>query len=101
MKLINVNVEIIHNIGNPESTIKLVAKFEDKGKVFPFDITLIDWVYVNSKNLFDELKRVESEHPFFRLRLCESPIELKFFVYSLKEIPNLKPQVVVGPYRID
>ena len=101
MRLIDVKSEVIYDVGSIESTIKLVAKFEDEGKHFPLEITLTDWLSVKSKNLFDELKRIELEHPFFKLKLCESPIELKFFVYSLKEIPNLKPQVVVGPYRID
>ena len=85
MRLIDVKGEVIYDVDNIESTIKIIAKFEDKAKYFPFEIVLTDCLSVSSDKVFDELKRVESEHPFFKLSLCESPIELKFFVYSLKK----------------
>ena len=48
-----------------------------------------------------EHQRLISEHPFFKLSLCESPIELRFFVFAMRKIPNLHPQVIVNSYRID
>jgi very-short-patch-repair endonuclease len=104
MRLIDVNAEVICNVGDIKSTIKLTAIFQDTITTFPAEIILKDWIYVDAteiREVFNELKKVQTEHPFFQLKLCESPLELKFFVYSLKEIPNLKPQVVFGPYRID
>ena len=41
------------------------------------------------------------EHPYFKLALCESPIELTFFFNAMYEIRDLRPQVEVGPYRVD
>ena len=41
------------------------------------------------------------EHPFLKLSLCESPIELTFFFEAMLQIQDLKPQVEVGPYRVD
>lgn len=41
------------------------------------------------------------EHPFLKLTLCESPIELSFFFNAMYKIPQLRPQVEVGPHRVD
>lgn len=41
------------------------------------------------------------EHPFLKLSLCESPIELTFLFRAMLDIRDLEPQVEVGPYRID
>ncbi len=35
------------------------------------------------------------------LEKCESPIEVQFFIAAIKYIPNLIPQVNIGPYRVD
>jgi very-short-patch-repair endonuclease len=101
MKLIDVNAEAIEDTNNPLATIKLTAKFEDTSSNFRWEIVLKDCLRVDVKQLLNEIERVEKDHPYFKLKLCESPIELKFFVYAMRDIPNLKPQVVIGPYRVD
>ena len=100
MRLLDVKVHVLTEIGKTPTTITLTAKFEDMVENWPVELTLNDLVYVNSgdiRTVFNEIERISSDHPFFKLQLCESPIELKFFVYSISKIPNLKPQVVVGP----
>ena len=104
MRLIEVNTNVILNAIKDSSTIKLIAQFEDVIENVPLGIILKDYVVIGSinvKDVFNEFDRLMSEHPYFKLRLCESPIELRFFVFSMHKIPNLRPQVVVGPYRVD
>ena len=104
MKLIDVDVHLDMNVGTRQSTIKVTARFEDIAGGSPATIELKDWVSIESGDMsavVGELERLIKGHPYFKLKLCESPIELKFFVYAMHLIPNLRPQVTVGPYRVD
>jgi hypothetical protein len=40
-------------------------------------------------------------HPFALIDECESPAEVRFYLFSLGRIPNLMPQVEIGKYRVD
>ena len=104
MRMIDVRIhEIIDSVVG-SSRIELVARFEDVINGFSHTTELTDVIKVNSTEfakVFEETQRLEREHPFFKLRLCESPIELRFFVYAMHKIPGLHPQVVVDSYRID
>lgn len=104
MRLIEVSTKVILDSSKNSATINLNSQFEDVIDNIPLGILLHDWIVVDSNNVmdvFNELDRIMSEHPYFKLKLCESPIELRFFVFSMHKIPNLRPQVVVGPYRVD
>lgn len=104
MKLIAVKVHVVTESGKIPTIIKLTAKFEDVVENCSAELTLNDLIHVNSEDIptvSNEIDRITLEHPFFRLKLCESPIELKFFVYAMYKIPNLKPQVVIDQYRVD
>ncbi len=39
--------------------------------------------------------------PVALFRLCESPVETRFYLYSLGRIPNLRPQIEIGFYRVN
>jgi hypothetical protein len=104
MKLIDTNFHMILDAVKGFSSIELTAQFEDVVKDFPVKMVLKDVVHIKSTEIadvFKEEERLAREHPFFKLRLCESPIELKFFVFTMSKIPGLHPQVVVGNYRVD
>lgn len=104
MKLIDTEIHISVDIDKESASIKVAAKFEDIAHNLPVVIELEEWISLESGKLrvvLDEVARIATEHPFFKLKLCESPIELRFFVYAMNRIPNLRPQVIVGPYRVD
>jgi very-short-patch-repair endonuclease len=104
MKLIDTNVHVIIDNVVGFSCFELTAQFEDVINDFPVTMVLKDVVKINSTEIpavFEEEQRLVKEHPFFRLRLCETPIELRFFVFAMDKIPGLRPQVVVDSYRID
>jgi very-short-patch-repair endonuclease len=104
MKLIDINTEVVLGSEQDQAEIYLFAKFRDVMNNVPLDLELRDKIVVEFDDLdqvIAELNRVMSNHPFFKLKLCESPIETRFFVYAMDRIPNLQPQVIVGPYRVD
>jgi hypothetical protein len=82
MRLLDVQVHIFTEIDRTPTIIRLTAKFEDMVENWPVELTLNDLVHIHSEDIhtvFKEVERIRSEHPFFKLNLCESPIELKFF----------------------
>lgn len=104
MNLIDLNTHIIVDGVKRISRIELTAQFEDAVEGVPVEIRIKDVITINSMEtdcVFGELQRLIQEHPFFKLKLCESPIELRFFVFAMSKIPGLHPQIEVGPYRID
>jgi len=112
MRFIDTSIEIIFDTRFKNFfLIKITTLVEDLEKGFPIKIELKDQVKIPCKAQFpkigvlekmmsklDELKKA---HPFFLLKKCESPIEVKFYVYALHTIPQLRPQIEVGPYRVD
>ena len=103
MRLVDINATVSLSDTRPVR-IRLEAKLEDVVQGYQVEIGLHDIVLLESVDLqdfSDEWARIAEEHPFFKLRLCESPIELRFFAYAMHRIPGLRPQVVVGPYRVD
>lgn len=104
MKLIDTNVHVIFDNAIGYSSIELTAQFEDVVEGIPVNIVLKDVIKINSTEVvkvFEAEQRLVDEHPFFKLRLCESPIELRFFVFAIHKIPGLHPQIVVDSYRVD
>lgn len=106
MKFVNLErkFDVVFKNGFANSTLELIAEFEDNLNNFPYKIHLSDSISLKKNEIseiLDEIATIENFHPFLKLKLCESPVELKFFVFSLQEIPGLRPQVVFEPYRID
>jgi len=100
-------IDTLINIDIPASSpaqIRIIAQFEDviDNELMKFDFT--DTILVDSSNDMDvveELNWLIKNHPLCQLRNCESPIELKFYVFALNSIPGLKPQIRIGDYRVD
>ncbi len=90
--------------------IKIKTKVKDTSTRYEPIIELTDQIKVNYKkdsidnkmklatNKLDELIK---NHPYFLLQKCESPIEIRFYVYALSKIPGIKPQIWVDEYRVD
>lgn len=107
MKFLDLKKEIvIDNRIKEFIRLKLTAIFEDIVRGFHTELILRDEIKIPIKNgdYFDKLDYLDQSvllHPFAYIKKCESPIELSFFIYSLNKIPELKPQIIVGPYRVD
>ncbi len=102
IKDLNIGIEIWPE---PPTIISLSVELIDEERGFEYGLILRDSILVNTAEfdevLSSEMDRIISDHPFFKLKLCESPIELRFYVYAMDMIPNLCPQIEIGPYRID
>ena len=111
MKIIDLKYQIIIDSAFKDySLLKIKAVIEDDGFLFTNNslsvdakLTLQDQVKIPLKDKLEliDVKKVLNMHPFFYLQKCESPIELKFFVYALDSIPELQPQVQIDGYRVD
>lgn len=60
-----------------------------------------DFDFSDFDHLGGRLEYLKNNHPFYLFRLCESPIELEFFIHGFHSIRGLIPQWVIGPYRAD
>jgi len=110
VKLIDVHTHVISDAIRKEVSITISAHLEDDIQdhtishelsttvTLTFDTDDFDAIDLAALQYLTELIR---EHPFYKLRLCESPIELRFFYHAMHDVPGIEPQVEEGPYRID
>jgi very-short-patch-repair endonuclease len=49
----------------------------------------------------EEIENTFSAHPFSKVNKCESPLEARFFIFSLDRFPEIEPQFIVDQYRLD
>ena len=77
MRLVGTDVHII-NEGKPRVIIQLTLKCEDVDDDLVMNYTITDTIFVEISHLREKLNHIREEHPFFKMELCESPIELKF-----------------------
>lgn len=110
MKFVDTSTQVIFDSGLDYILINLTAKIEDSSDGFSSTLTLRDQIQVPKHTHFIEnqmliatktLDDLMDNHPYFLLKKCESPIEVEFYVHALYSIQSLKPQIKVGPYRVD
>jgi very-short-patch-repair endonuclease len=80
--------------------ITLIVHLADEIEGFPVEYELRSSCDFTGDGFQSALEAVMN-HPVSLIRLCESPVETRFYLYSLGRIPNLRPQIDIGSYRVD
>ena len=96
---IDVTIKVDIGPGNHSHSI-ISVRLEDTLDGWPVSLTCNYHATVASNNI-DEVMQVVEAHPILQLRLCESPVEVRFFLAAIEALPNIQPQVEVSPYRTD
>ncbi len=101
MKLDGVKIATEIDLGSSDdSFVKVTVTVEDRVDGLPGQWEFSQKIAVDPDD-FSNVENVIENHPLSLIKLCESPAEVWFYLCSYTQLPGLKPQLPIGPYRVD